>query len=598
MVYLGEAGSLGDENVSLLTRMAANVSFSLGNFEREQERRTTQQAMERMSRMYAALGATNEAIMRAKTRAQLFEMVCDAALHGAKFGSTTIALADPQTGLLQVAASTGPGAGEMRASTFSTSEAVPEGRGLTGTAFRTRQPSICNDFMADERTRPWRDRALQSGVRSSAVLPLLQHDGTVGVLIFNSSELGTFTPELVELLQRDAENVSFALENFDRADEKERDDERKQRLTRMFAALSATNEAIMRAKSREELFNLVCAATAEGGRFTSTVIAMAQPEGDRLDIVAAAGPTAEITRTAKLSTRADLAEGQGVCGTAFRTGRPCISNDYLNDPNTRAFHAIVRSDGASAAAGFPLFSRGQPVGMICFISVELDTFTAEFNDLLRRLADNISFALGNFERADQNARAEKQKERLRRMFEALSATNEAIMRAKSREELFELVCAAAVLGDTFTSTTIALAQPGDDFLRIAATKGRNHERIRSTRFAITAERAEGRGLTGTAFRTKAPCIMNDFLTDPRTAHWHSLAKERRQPLRRQLSALAQGQRVDRRAAVHGRRRRGLHRRDGRAAGAAGGKRLVRARQLRPRRSEDLGRRPHQISRLP
>jgi hypothetical protein len=37
-------------------------------------------------------------------------------------------------------------------------------------------------------------------------------------------------------------------------------EEVKDHLTRLFAALSATNEAIMRAKTRPELFNRVCEA--------------------------------------------------------------------------------------------------------------------------------------------------------------------------------------------------------------------------------------------------------------------------------------------------------------------------------------------------
>src|SRR6202022_5129259 len=94
-------------------------------------------------------------------------------------------------------------------------EELPEGRGLTGTAFRTRRPCVSDDFLADERTRLWRDNALRSGVRSSAVLPLLNGDrAAAGVQIFHSPEVGTFTPELVELLQRLPGNVSFALGDF------------------------------------------------------------------------------------------------------------------------------------------------------------------------------------------------------------------------------------------------------------------------------------------------------------------------------------------------------------------------------------------------
>ena len=129
-----------------------------------------------------------------------------------------------------------------------------------------------------------------SGTRSGAALPLLKDGKPIGAIVFLSSEIGAFSPELIALLQRLAENVWFALDNFDRADEKARADEQKERLARMFAALSATNEAIMRAGSRVELFELVCVAAASGGKFTSTTIALANPGSDFLTIVAAAGP--------------------------------------------------------------------------------------------------------------------------------------------------------------------------------------------------------------------------------------------------------------------------------------------------------------------
>ena len=115
-------------------------------------------------------------------------------------------------------------------------------------------------------------------------------------MIYMSLDKDTFTPEFSELLQRLADNVSFALENFDRADDKARTEVQKERLTRMLAALSATNEAIIRASSRAELFELVCEAAANGGKFTSTSIALIKPDSDYLDVVAAAGPTAASAR--------------------------------------------------------------------------------------------------------------------------------------------------------------------------------------------------------------------------------------------------------------------------------------------------------------
>ncbi len=217
-----------------------------------------------------------------------------------------------------------------------------------------------------------------------------------------------FTPELVELLQRVTENISFALENFDRADDRRAADEQRERLTRMFAALSATNEAIMRARTRAELFQLVCEAAVHGGRFASTIIALTEPGNDFLRVVAAAGPKADMQRTVRIAITDACPEGRGVSGTAFRTLQPCISNDYLADARGAAFHERARREGNKSGASLPLISLGRAVGVLVFMSSERNAFTPELVELLQRLANNVSFALDNFARADEKAQADEQ----------------------------------------------------------------------------------------------------------------------------------------------------------------------------------------------
>jgi diguanylate cyclase (GGDEF)-like protein len=525
MSFVSKSWAADEEIVALLARMAENVSFALDNFDRAEQNAKADEQQERLTRMFAALSATNEAIMRAKSRAELFELVCEAAVHGAKFNSTTVALAETNSEFLRVVASDGPNANEMRNLQFATTESLPEGRGLTGNAFRTRQPCITQDFLADERTRPWHESARRTGVGSSAVLPLLNGDRTEGVLIFNSMERGTFTPELVELLQRLAENVAFALENFDRADQKAKTEQQKERLTRMFAALGATNEAIMRAKSRAELFELVCQAAVVGGNFTSTAIALEKPGAEFLENVAAAGPDRERAKSVQLSTDAARPEGQGITGTAFRTRLPCISNDYLADFDSAAlFYNAVRDSGTRSGAGLPLLKDGKAIGVLVFLSSERGAFGPELIELLQRLAENVSFALDNFDRMDEKAKAEEQKRRLTRMFAALSATNEAIMRAKSRTQLYELVCEAAANGGKFTSTTIGLVNPDSDFLDLVAVAGPTAETTRNVRISINDAHPEGRGLSGTAFRSRQARISNDYLADRQTSTFHAVIR--------------------------------------------------------------------------
>jgi len=89
-------------------------------------------------------------------------------------------------------------------------------------------------------------------------------------------------------------------------------------------------------------------------------------------------------------------------------------------------------------------------------------------------------------RAEEKASADRQQERLARMFAALSATNEAIMRAKSRAELFKLVCEAAVVGGDFTSTAVVLKKPGEEFLEIVTSGKSGRSRSRTAPIDIPA----------------------------------------------------------------------------------------------------------------
>jgi len=431
LVTLRQAGSLNDQIVSLLERMSANISYALDNFDHETARKSGERAMRRLNRMFGALSATNEAIIRAKTAQDLYQLVCDAAVHSGRSIATVVLLAEPASIWLKPVAATGEIAERVTRTRFSIDPDNVYGTGVCGNAFRTRKPCINNDVLNSEQGRPWQQAGRESGVVACVALPLIKAGESVGVLMFFVSKSWAADEEIIALLARMAENVSFALDNFDRADEKAKADEQEERLARMFAALSATNEAIMRAKSRPQLFELVCIAAANGGKFTSTVIGLANPDSDFLDIVAVAGPNAETAKSVRLSINAAHPEGRGLCGTAFRSRQPSISNDYLSDQRVGAFQSRIHSEGAKSGAAFPLLSSGRAVGVMLFVSVEIETFTPEFVELLQRLAENVSFALDNFDRADEKAKADARIEYL--------ASHDSLTSLPNREMFNELL---------------------------------------------------------------------------------------------------------------------------------------------------------------
>jgi diguanylate cyclase (GGDEF)-like protein len=407
-----EPGSLTDGAVSMLKRMSANISFALDNFALEAARKQGERSLRRLNLMFGAISATNEAILRAKTEQDLYQRVCDAAVHSGKSIATVVLLAEEGSIWLKPAAGTGESLEQIISSRFSIDPGNVYGNGVCGKAFRTQKPCINNDILNSEQGRPWRQAGHRTGVVACVAVPLIKLGRSVGVLMFFVGRSWAADDGIVAVLSRMAENVSFALENFERAAEKTKADEHRERLTRMFSALSATNEAIMRAKSRAELFELVCESVSKGGKFTSTCIALARSGSDHLDMVAVAGPSAENTRKVKLSTNADRPEGRGLSGTAFRSRKAAVSNDYLADSRGIAFHPVVRADGARSGSAFPLPVHGRIVGVMLFLSAEINTFTPEFVELLQRLADNVSFALENFDRADEKHKADERIEYL------------------------------------------------------------------------------------------------------------------------------------------------------------------------------------------
>jgi len=356
--------------------------------------------LKRVGRTFAALGAVNEAILRARSEEALFQRVCDAAFSEGQFIGVVAVLVGPGDELRIVA---GAGMEALRAPTPSVAEPSKIDPGLAAIALRTGRTAIANDanfeLLAGE--------TIHLGVCSSAVVPIKKGNSCIGALAFYLRQLDAFDGQIVKLLERMAENVSFALDAFEREKQQGQAEQARERLSRMFAALSATNEAIMRAKSRSELCQMVCDAAVLGGNFTSTAIGFAEPESQILRFLAVAGPADEQVKGLRLSLDASLPQGQSLGAVSFRTKRPCISNDCLTDVRLSEFHRDLLDSGTRSVAAWPLFKNGGAIGLLSFASSELDAFTPELVDLFQRLADNVSFALENFDRAEDKMAAEE-----------------------------------------------------------------------------------------------------------------------------------------------------------------------------------------------
>ncbi len=179
-----------------------------------------------------------------------------------------------------------------------------------------------------------------------------------------------------------------------------------ERINLLLASLSATNEAIMHARSPDELYRQVCNAVLDAGKFIATSIILIDPETHSTELVAVAGEAGSRLLSILPSVDETVPEGRGLAGVAYRTGEPAMTRNYLRDPRTEHWHDVARELRVGSAAAVPLMHRKERLGVMLFYCTETHVFDDENVKLLVHMAKNVSFALNNLELEEERKRSE------------------------------------------------------------------------------------------------------------------------------------------------------------------------------------------------
>ena len=423
--------------------------------------------MRRLNRMFGAISATNEAIIRAKTELELYQLVCDAAVHSGKSFATVALLAEPGSTWLKPVAGTGEAIDLITRTRFSIDPENPYGKGVSGEAFRTQKTCINADIAARER-RVDRTPRRESGVVACVALPLIK----------------------IGQERRRVDVLCRAVLGQRRGDHRAVGADRRKRFVRarQFRACrgegegrreEGTPDPHVRGAERNQRSDHAGqiphrdVRTGLRGRRRRRQIYVDRNRartGRRADI---SGECRR--RRARLRAGTTASEVVGRRSAARRAGHrrarhsargyPASATTILQDfGNSAHFYKVVRRQRNPVGAALPLLEGRQDDRRpgISFPR-EIDTFSARIRSACcsawRKtcpLRSTISIV------PTRRRRPTSKRNGLTRMFAALSATNEAIMRAKSRGELYELVCEAAAKGGKFNSASILLPRPASD----------------------------------------------------------------------------------------------------------------------------------------
>ncbi len=133
------------------------------------------------------------------------------------------------------------------------------GRGPTGTAIRTGQPSVANHIQSDPRFEPRRAAAIEQGYAAALALPLISGGQTLGVLIIHASEPDAFDAEEVALLGEVADDLAFGVLALHALGEESEQQARalaaERRRREQLELLEQVSSSLRQAENMDELFS-------------------------------------------------------------------------------------------------------------------------------------------------------------------------------------------------------------------------------------------------------------------------------------------------------------------------------------------------------
>jgi diguanylate cyclase (GGDEF)-like protein/PAS domain S-box-containing protein len=317
-------------------------------------RRRAEEERERYERTFQALSEANQAILRATTEAEVFDRACAIAVEAGGFMLGTILRLDADGGLTRVAAK-GTAARYPEPHRPSVDASKPEGRGLIGLACRTGKPVVSNEYRVDARASGARS-GLQYECGSVAVFPFFAERRLAGTFGLRHIRPGAFTPELVGLFERVAENISFALTAIRR-------EAARSEAERLRGLEHAVAHELTAARSVPEALQAVLRAIGETvgfecGRYfhlDEAENAMVFREGWAND--------PEMARFLEGSRELRFEPGSGLVGLVWQSGEILWSADAANDPRV-AMKDLARRLGVHGTLVVPVTFEGRVIGVL------------------------------------------------------------------------------------------------------------------------------------------------------------------------------------------------------------------------------------------
>jgi signal transduction histidine kinase len=298
---------------------------------------------------------------------QALQLILQEAVRVVRASSGSVALINPNNGLLEINASNGlpPLAGEVR---------LRLGQGITGWVARTGQPALVGDVRHDPRYVMLRD-----DVRSELAVPL-EVMGTVrGVLNVDSPKIDAFTLADQELLGELGLQAARVIQNTWLY-------EQSRLKARLAEALVRVSQTINSALNVNEALHVITREACALMEARMSSLMLLDENGQWLDLRASSGAGQAYLTKPRLSV------DESFLGVVVRRKKPMqvenvqVSTLYQNIP-------VARREGLISLLSAPLVFGGQCIGTLNVYTGELRSFSNEEIHILTALAELSALAI-------------------------------------------------------------------------------------------------------------------------------------------------------------------------------------------------------------
>jgi PAS domain S-box-containing protein/diguanylate cyclase (GGDEF)-like protein len=421
-----------DASISAITDDAGTVINYVAVKEDITARKEAEEHASRLTRLYAALSMSNEAIIRLHDRHALFDAVCRIAVTHGRLRVAIIREVGADGRLLPVA-SFGEDSAAICQLDIRIDDLDGGGPLPSAIAMLHQSPFISNDFAGNEESFSWRETLLELGVRSLAAFPLLgANDRASAVMTLYSAQPGFFDRSLLELLNEMSLDLGYALDNLASEDARRLAEAALLRKSSMYAVLSRTSQVIVRAREQQSLLDEVCEIAMTLGGFRLVWIGRADASGERILPVAIAGPARAYLDGIEVS--ADAATGESPAATAIREQKPVIGCDCVSDDCCAPRRDDSANHGLKSCAALPV-RGGDFNGALVVHSGEARYFDGDVAGLLSDVAQEISFAL---QKIFDDAQAQDAQARMRLHSQVFDHSAEAMVITDSRNRIIQV----------------------------------------------------------------------------------------------------------------------------------------------------------------